>query len=135
MTAPIRLAVVALALAIAPPATAGAVKTPVRTTQPAVERNADGTVPDKEVSAGKETPVAVVWDCALPTLAPVVSARVEHGSVAIRTGNGPRCGRSAMSLTEVLYRSEPGFHGTDTLHILGFLTHGDLDQTFTILVK
>jgi len=134
MIALIRLAAIALALAMALPAAAGAVETPA-TTQPAVELNADGTVPDKEVSAGKETPVAVVWDCALPTLAPVVSARVEHGSVAVRTSNGPRCGHSAMSLTEVLYRSAPGFRGTDTLHILGFLTHGDVDQTFTILVK
>jgi len=135
MITPIHVAAIALALAAPVPAAAGAVKTPAHATQQAVELNADGTVPDKEVSAGKETPVAVVWDCALPTLAPVVSARVEHGSVAIRTGNGSRCGHSAMSLTEVLYRSEPGFRGTDTLHILGFLTHGDLDQTFTILVK
>jgi hypothetical protein len=137
MITPIHFAAVALALALATALTAaaGVVKTPAQATQPAVELNADGTVPDKEVSAGKETPVAVVWDCALPTLAPVVSARVEHGSVAIRTGNGPRCGRAEMSLTEVLYRSAPGFRGTDTLHILGFLTHGDLDQTFTILVK
>jgi len=134
MIAPIHFVAAALALATALPAAAGAVKTPA-TTQPAVELNADGTVPDKEVSAGKETPVAVVWDCALPTLAPVVSARVEHGSVAVRAGNGPRCGHSAMSLTEVLYRSAPGFRGTDTLHILGFLTHGNVDQTFTILVK
>jgi hypothetical protein len=135
MIAPIRFAAVALALAAAPPAAAESAKPPADATQPAVDLNIDGAAPDKIVSAGKETPVAVVWDCALPTLAPVVSARVEHGSVAIRTGDGPRCGRPAMSVTEILYRSSPGFRGTDTLHILGFLTSGDIDETFSILVK
>jgi hypothetical protein len=138
MTAPIRFAAVALALAAALPVTAESAKAPTHSPRPAaptLDLNPDGSVPDKVVRAGKQTSVAVVWDCALPTLAPVVSARVEHGSVAIRTGDGPRCGRPVMSLTEVLYRSVPGFRGTDTLHILGFLASGDVDQTFSILVK
>ncbi len=135
MIAPIRFAAVALALAVAQPAAAAGAKPPAHVTPPAVDLNADGSAPDKVVSAGKETPVAIVWDCALPTLAPVISARVEHGGVAIRTGDAPRCGRPAMSVTEILYRSAPGFRGTDTLHILGFLTSGDIDQTFSILVK
>jgi hypothetical protein len=59
----------------------------------------------------------------------------EHGSVSIGTGNGPSCGRPSMSLTNIFYTSNPGFKGTDKLYILGFLTHGDIDQTFTILVK
>lgn len=135
MFASIRFAAVALALAAAQPAIAAGAKSPAHARAPAADLDANGAVPDKIVSPGEETPVAVVWDCALPTLAPVISARVEHGSVAIRTGDGPRCGRPAMSLTEVLYRSAPGFRGTDTLHILGFLTSGDIDQTFSILVK
>jgi hypothetical protein len=79
--------------------------------------------------------VATVWDCDLPNLAPVVSARVEHGFVSIGTGDGPRCGRPSMSLTSIFYTSAPGFKGTDTLHILAFLSRGDIDQSFTILVK
>jgi len=135
MTAPLRLVAVAFALAAALPVAAGNAKPPARPTPAAVDLNPDGSVPDKIVGAGKETPVAFVWDCALPTLAPVVSARVEHGGVAIRTGNAPRCGKPSMSVTEILYRSAPGFHGTDTLHVLGFLTSGDVDQTYSILVK
>jgi hypothetical protein len=135
MTAPLRLIAVAFALAAALPVAAESAKPPARPTPAVVDLNPDGSVPDKIVYAGKETPVASVWDCALPTLAPVVSARVEHGGVGIRTGNAPRCGKPSMSVTEILYRSAPGFRGADTLHILGFLTNGDIDQTYTILVK
>jgi hypothetical protein len=135
MTAPIRFVAVALALAAALPAAAESAKPPAHATRPAVDLNADGSVPDKVVRTGEGTSVAVVWDCALPTLAPVVSARVEHGSVSIRTGNAPRCGKPSMSVTEILYRSAPGFRGDDTLHVLGFLTRGDVDQTYSILVK
>jgi hypothetical protein len=101
----------------------------------APDLNADGTVPDRVVEAGKQTNVAIVWDCALPTLAPVVSARVEHGSVAITTGAGPSCGRPQMSLTKIFYTPVPGFKGTDKLHVLGFLVQGNIDETLTILVK
>jgi hypothetical protein len=101
----------------------------------AAELNADGSLPDKIVEAGRQTAVADVWDCDLPNYAPVVSARVEHGSVAISTGNGPNCGHPLMSLTKILYTSAPGFKGTDRLHVLGFLTHGHIDETFSILVK
>jgi hypothetical protein len=135
MITPIRFVAVALALAAAPPAAAESAKPPAHATQLAVDLNPDGTMPDKVVRAGKETSVAFVWDCALPTLAPVVWARVEHGSVAIRTGADARCGKPAMSVTEVVYTSAPGFHGTDTLHVLGFLASGDVDQTYSILVK
>jgi hypothetical protein len=135
MTAPLRLVAVAFALAAALPVAAESAKPPAHPAPAAVDLNPDGSAPDKIVRAGKETPVALVWDCALPTLAPVVSARVEHGGVAIRTGNAPRCGKPSMSVTEILYRSAPGFHGTDTLHVLGFLTSGDVDQTYSILVK
>ena len=134
MTAPLRLVAIAFALAATLPVAAESAKPPALDAG-CGRFNPDGSAPDKIVRAGKETPVASVWDCALPTLAPVVSARVEHGGVAIRTGNAPRCGKPSMSVTEILYRSAPGFHGTDTLHILGFLTSGDIDQTYSILVK
>ncbi len=101
----------------------------------ATDLNADGTTPDRVVKAGEEASVAAVWDCALPNFAPVVSARVEHGTVAVVTGNGPNCGRPQMSQTRIVYRSAPGFHGTDKLTVLSFLTSGDINQTFTILVK
>ncbi len=51
------------------------------------------------------------------------------------TGNGPNCGHPQMSLTTVLYRPNPGFRGKDTLTVLAFLTSGDINRTFTILVK
>jgi hypothetical protein len=101
----------------------------------AADANRDDATPDKIVKSGRQTSVATVYDCALPNYAPVVSARVEHGAVAIVKGNGPHCGRAQMSLTEILYRPAPGFRGTDRLTVLGFLTHGNIDQTFTILVK
>ena len=131
------LAIALAAAAAAPGWAEGAKKNaqPQQDAAAALDLNADGSVPDKIVNAGAQTTVAAVWDCDLPNLAPVVSARVEHGSVRIGTGNGPRCGRPSMSLTSIFYTSAPGFKGTDTLHILAFLSRGDIDQTFTILVK
>ena len=101
----------------------------------APELNQDGTTPDRVVKAGQQASIASVWDCGLPNFAPVVSARVEHGTVAVVTGNGPNCGHPQMSLTTVLYRPDPGFHGQDTLTVLAFLSSGDINRTFTILVK
>jgi hypothetical protein len=132
--------IIAMALAAAAASPAWA-ENPRKLAQPpkkaaaAPDLNADGSVPDRVVKAGAQTKVAIVWDCALPNLAPVVSARVEHGTVSIRTGNGPNCGRPLMSLTSVFYTSTLDFKGTDKLYILGFLTHGDIDQIYTILVK
>ena len=125
------LATALAAAAVSP----GWAKDPQKNAVAALDLNADGSVPDRVVKAGAQTSVAVVWDCALPNLAPVVSARVEHGSVSIRTGNGPRCGRPSMSLTSIFYTSNTGFKGTDKLYILGFLSQGDIDKTYTILVK
>jgi hypothetical protein len=128
----------ALAATIAPPAWAEGPQKPAppqKKTAAAPDLNADGSVPDKVVKAGVQSNVAIVWDCGLPNLAPVVSARVEHGALSIKTGNGPSCGHASMSLTSVFYTSAPGFKGTDKLYILGFLTSGDINQTFTILVK
>jgi hypothetical protein len=132
------LLAIAVAASVAAPGWAESAK---RTVQPqkdaaaALDLNADGSVPDKVVKAGARSNVVAVWDCDLPNLAPVVSARVEHGFVRIGTGNGARCGRPSMSLTSIFYTSAPGFKGTDTLHVLAFLSRGDIDQTFTILVK
>lgn len=131
--------IVALALAAAAsPASANDSQKPAQAHKKAaaaLDLNADGSVPDKVVKAGVKTSVATMSDCALPNMAPVVSARVEHGTVGVGTGNGPSCGRPSMSLTSVFYTSAPGFKGVDKLYILGFLTRGDIDQTFTILVK
>jgi hypothetical protein len=130
------LAIVAGLVAAAPAAAEDAAKPNAPRHQAArTDLEVDGAPPDKIVRAGTQTSVATVWDCALPNYAPVVSARVEHGAVFIAKGNGPHCGRVRMSLTDILYRPAPGFRGTDTLTVLGFLTHGDVDQTFTILVK
>ncbi|MBV8472920.1 MAG: hypothetical protein JO107_08780 [Hyphomicrobiales bacterium] len=125
---------IAVAVALPPPAFAGSATAHYE--KPATpDLNANGTTPDRIVKAGQETNVAIVWDCAWPNYAPVVSARVKHGTVAIVTGNGPNCGHPLMSQTRIVYRSVPGFHGTDTLTVLAFLTSGDMTQTFTILVK
>jgi hypothetical protein len=139
-TAPLSRAVaaglIAMAFVATPAIADSAAKTASRHHEAAApDLNPDGSTPDRIVKSGQQAGVAAVWDCALPNFAPVVSARVEHGTVAIVTGNGPNCGHPQMSLTKILYRSEPGFRGTDKLTVLGFLTHGDIDQTFTILVK
>lgn len=127
---------IAMAFVVTPAMADSAAKTASRHHQPTPpDLNPDGTTPDQVVKSGKQTSVASVWDCALPNFAPVVSARVEHGTIRIRTGNGPSCGHASMSLTNVVYTSDPGFKGTDKLTILAFLTSGDLNQTYTILVK
>jgi hypothetical protein len=131
--------IIAIALAAgASPGSAAGHQKPAQSQEgpaPAPDLNADGSVPDKVVKAGIQTSAAIVRDCALPNYAPVVSARVEHGTIRIRTGAGPSCGLASMSLTNVLYTLDPGFKGTDKLTILAFLTSGDLTQTYTILVK
>jgi hypothetical protein len=127
---------IAMAFIVTPAIADSAAKTASRHHQPAPpDLNADGTTPDRIVKSGQQAGVATVWDCSQPNLAPVVSARVDHGTVAVVTGNGPNCGRPLMSLTKILYRPEPGFRGTDKLTLLGFFTHGDLDQTLTILLN
>ncbi|HEY1944418.1 MAG TPA: hypothetical protein VGH40_20085 [Roseiarcus sp.] len=133
LTRAVAAGMIAVAVA-ASPATAGGAA--ARHQKPAAPDLApDGTVPDRVVKSGEQTGVASVWDCGLPNFAPVVSARVEHGTVAVVTGNGPNCGYPKMSLTTVLYRPNPGFRGKDTLTVLAFVTSGDINRTFTILVK
>jgi len=132
------LAALALAAAVASPSWAEASQKPAHSgkkTVTALDLNPDGSVPDKVVKAGAQTSVATVWDCELPTMSPVVSARVEHGSVAIATGDGPRCGRPSMRVTEIFYTPAPGYKGVDKLYILAFVTRGDINQTYSILVK
>jgi len=117
-----------------PPGTA----TPVSTepTKP-TDFNADGSMPDAIVKAGVETRALRAWDCDQPNNAPVVWARADHGTISIKPiTSGPRCGRLSMSMAGIFYTSEPGFKGTDTVHILGFLSNGSrIDQTATLLVK
>lgn len=132
------LAALALAAAVASPSWAEGSQKPAHSEKKAVtalDLNPDGSVPDKVVKAGAQTSVAAVWDCELPTMSPVVSARVEHGSVAVVTGDGPRCGRPSMRVTEILYTPARGYKGVDKLYILAFVTRGDINQTYTILVK
>jgi len=131
---PVAASLVALALAASSATAAGSTTAP-RPTKAALDLNPDGSTPDRIVKSGTRSSIATVWDCALPNMAPVVSARVEHGTVAVVKGEGPNCGHPNMSLTTILYQPTPGFRGTDTLTVLGFLTQGDIDQTFTILVK
>jgi hypothetical protein len=97
--------------------------------------NADGSVPDATAKAGAETKVATLKDCTLPDQPPVASVRADHGTVRIKQGKGPGCGHASVSTVEAFYTSEPGFKGTDKLHILGFTIKSNIDQTLTILVK
>ena len=113
------LAIASSLIATTPTAAEGAARpNAARGAAARVNLNAGGGAPDKIVRSGAQTSVATVWDCALPNYAPVVSARVEHGTVSIAKANGPRCGRAQMSLTDILYRPAPGFRGTDTLTVV-----------------
>jgi hypothetical protein len=105
------------------------------TTSKTPELNADGTVPDSVAKMGVETQIATVWDCNLPQNPPPVSARADHGTVAIKKGTGPACGKPSLTANLLFYTSEPGFKGTDKVYMLGFSGSGPLDKTFSILVR
>jgi hypothetical protein len=95
--------------------------------------NANGAA--QVVKSGVETSVAKISDCTVPNLAPQANAIVEHGTVSIKPAAGPGCGRPSVSQTEVFYTSEKGYKGTDKVHLLGYSLSGNIDQTFTVLVK
>jgi hypothetical protein len=95
--------------------------------------NANGAA--KVVKSGVQTSVAKISDCAQPKLAPEANAIVEHGTVSIKSAEGPGCGEPSVSMTEVFYTSEKGYKGTDKVHLLGYSISGNIDQTFTVLVK
>jgi hypothetical protein len=95
--------------------------------------NANGAA--KVVKSGVQTSVAKISDCAQPKLAPEANAIVEHGTVSIKSAEGPACGEPSVSMTEVFYTSEKGYKGTDKVHLLGYSISGNIDQTFTVLVK
>ena len=97
--------------------------------------NADGTVPDAVAKAGVESQVAHAYDCAQPTHAPVLWARADHGAITIKPVTMAGCSHPSMTQAGVFYKSEPGFKGTDKLYMLGFITSGKLDYTYTILVR
>jgi hypothetical protein len=40
-----------------------------------------------------------------------------------------------MALAEIFYTSEPGFKGIDKVYLLGWLLRGNINESFTILVK
>lgn len=97
--------------------------------------NADGSVPDAVTEAGVESQVAHAYDCAQPNHAPVLWARADHGTTTVKTVTTSGCGRASISQAGVFYKSEPGFKGTDKLYMLGYITNGKLDYTYTILVR
>jgi hypothetical protein len=98
-------------------------------------RNADGTIPDAIAKRGVETRVATAWDCNQPDVAPAIFAHAENGSISIKQGTGPSCGRASMRITVVFYTSNPGFKGTDKLIVMGLLIGGQFEKTLTVLVK
>ena len=97
--------------------------------------NAGGSGPNAIVKAGEKTRVGLFWDCTLPGVSPVIWARADHGTATAVGGAGPQCGRPSMRMTGIFYTSEPGFKGTDTVHVLGFNITGKIEQSFTVLVK
>ena len=85
MTAPLRLLAVAFTLAAALPVAAESAKPPARPTPAAVDLNPDGSVPDKIVYAGKETPGRV---------------RLGLGAADARAGGARRASSTAASASE-----------------------------------
>lgn len=90
---------------------------------------------DVIVKAGVQTQVLHSYDCAQPNHAPVVWARADHGAITIKPVTLSDCGRPSISESGIYYKSEPGFKGMDKLYLLGFITNGKLDSTYSILVK
>lgn len=115
----------------APAATKGA---PARKTM-AKAANVSRKLPDSLAKPGVSSLVARAWDCDLPTRAPVVWARADHGTIQIKTIRAPGCGRTSMIQAGMFYTSEHGFSGLDKLHILGFSLSHNIDQSLTIEVK
>ena len=87
------------------------------------------------VKAGVRSRVGSAWSCDVPDQPPPVWGRADHGTVEISRGKGPQCGRESMALAEIFYTSEPGFKGIDKVYLLGWLLRGNIDQSYTILVK
>jgi hypothetical protein len=87
------------------------------------------------VKAGVRSRIGSAWSCDVPDQLPPLFARADHGRVEISRGKGPQCGRESMALAEVFYTSEPGFKGIDKVYLLGWLLRGNIDQSYTILVK
>ena len=58
----------------------------------------------KVVKSGVQTSIAKITDCAQPKLAPEANAIVGHGTVSIKSVEGPGCGEPSVSQTEVFIR-------------------------------
>ena len=87
------------------------------------------------VKAGVRSRIGSAFSCDVPDQLPPVFGRADHGTVEISRGKGPQCGRESMALAEIFYTSEPGFKGIDKVYLLGWLLRGNIDQSYTILVK
>jgi hypothetical protein len=79
--------------------------------------------PAKTVRPGIESEVGSAYDCDMKYRAPVVWARADHGTAAIREIDGPFRQKS-MKVAGSFYKSGPGFVGEDTVIIIGILAGG-----------
>jgi hypothetical protein len=86
------------------------------------------------VKTGVETKIGQVFDCDLHVAAPTVSVRAEHGTVVVRQEIGTACGEKNVPVSNIFYKSEPGFSGRETAYVTGFLAGrmGKLEQTILI---
>jgi len=97
--------------------------------------NPGGVLPDAYAKPGVQTRVGLAWDCASPNIAPPIAASAMNGTVVVKRGMAPSCGRQSMHVNLIYYTSKPGFKGTDKLMILGAVTSGTIQQVMTIIVK
>ncbi len=104
-------------------------------TTAAPKTNAGPSKANATVKTGVRSRVGSAWSCDVPDALPPIWGRAEHGTVEISRGTGPQCGRASMALAEIFYTSEPGFKGIDKVYLLGWLLRGNIDQSYTILVK
>jgi hypothetical protein len=102
---------------------------------PAPKTNAGASKANAIVKTGVRSRVGSAWNCDIPDQPPPVWGRADHGTIEISRGKGPQCGRESMAIAEIFYTSEPGFKGMDKALLLGWLLKGNIDQTYTILVK
>jgi hypothetical protein len=77
----------------------------------------DPSKPDVTVSAGQETRIQQLWDCASKERPPAIKVRANRGSVVVREGTGPVCEGQDTHVNVVFYKAPANFTGEDKVFL------------------